>query len=63
MKGKHAIVCINAGNPMVFLGFKNQTQVILMHFGVPDQALIKYWQALLSLRDDCRYKCLPIWKQ
>jgi beta-glucosidase len=40
MKGKPVIVSINMNNPMVFSEFEKNTNAILVHFGVQDQALL-----------------------
>jgi beta-glucosidase len=40
MKGKPVIVSVNMNNPMVFAEFEKNTNAILVHFGVQDQALL-----------------------
>ncbi len=40
MKGKPVIVSINVSNPLVFTEFEKQSNAILVHFGVLDQAML-----------------------
>jgi len=40
MNGKPIIVTVSMANPMVFSEFEKQANVILVHFGVQDQALL-----------------------
>ncbi|MFZ9661192.1 MAG: glycoside hydrolase family 3 N-terminal domain-containing protein [Chitinophagaceae bacterium] len=41
MQNKPVIVCINVSNPMIFSEFEKNTDAILVHFSVQDQALLE----------------------
>ncbi len=41
MKGKPVIVSVNMNTPMIFSEFEKNTNAILVHFGVQDQALLE----------------------
>lgn len=58
MKGKPVIVSINMNNPMVFAEFEKNTNALLVHFSVQDQALLDILTVVsepIAFANACQY--------